>query len=298
MGFNHARYTRNVRSKSIHTVVAEQLMQSFMGDQPCEGIAAHDRGFLYGDGVFTSIRVRAGLPCLWRHHVARLQHAQQCLGLQFDLVRLSQQAFAYAEQLQHGTLKIIISRGVGARGYLPPEQPASVYFQLFSSSTRPIEPQADGLFVVDRIGSGVLQTHRLGHPMPQLVGLKSLNRLEQVLLRQALAQTAWSEALVFDQDDRLVEGVQSNCWFWRHGQWQTPSLQRTGIAGVMRAEIISRMQQHQIAFAVVELTMHELTQIDALFFCNSITGILAVDCLDGRVLETKPVDSLLCDLLS
>jgi len=273
-------------------------MQMFCHDQPCAALPPNERGFLYGDGVFTSIRVRDGLPRLWSQHVERLQQAQQRLSLRFDLALLSQQAFVYAAQLQHGTLKVIVSRGVGARGYLPPDQAAVVYFQLFPSINPSPEPRADGLFVADRIASGVLADLRLGYPMQQLVGLKTLNRLEQVLLRQALAQTTWPEALVFDQHDRLVEGVQSNCWFWRQGQWQTPALQRTGIAGVLRAEIMARMQQRQIAFARVELRLDQLDQIEALFFCNSITGILAVNCLAGRALPTKQLDSLLSDLLS
>lgn len=273
-------------------------MQMFCHDQPCDAVAPNERGFLYGDGVFTSIRVRDGSPRLWPHHLARLQQGQHGLGLPVDLEQLSQQAFAYAAQLQHGTLKIIISRGAGGRGYLPPEQPAAVYFQLFASVDLVPEPQIDGLFVAGQITSGVLLAPRLGYPMQRLVGLKTLNRLEQVLLRQALAQTPWPEGLVLDSDHRLVEGVQSNCWFWRHGQWQTPSLQHTGIAGVMRAELMTRMQQRQISFAIVEIRLHELSQIEALFFCNSITGILAVDCLDGRRLQTKPLDSLLLDLLS
>ena len=263
-----------------------------------EYISSHDRGFLYGDGLFTSVRVRDGLPRLWPHHIERLQQAQQRLGLQCDLTELTRQAFEHAAQLQHGTLKIIVSRGVGLRGYLPPDQPAAVYFQLFPSTIQVGEPQADGLFVADHIASGVLQMPRVGHVMPELAGLKTLNRLEQVLLRQALAQTSWPEGLVLDLDGMVVEGVQSNCWWRRDGQWQTPCLQRAGIAGVMRAEIMQRMQQRRIAFSQVRLHVRELVQVESLFFCNSLTGILAVSQLDGRSLQTKPVDSLLVDLLS
>lgn len=274
------------------------MMQTFHQGQPCDAIAPNDRGFLYGDGVFSSVRVREGVPRLWAHHVERMQQAQQRLGLQFDLAELSEQAFAYAAQLKHGTLKIIISRGVGQRGYLPPSQTAAVYFQLFPSAVRSDEPQADGLFVADQIASGVLQAPRLGHVMPTLAGLKTLNRLEQVLLRQALAQTTWSEGLVLDLDGVVVEGVQSNCWWLRDGQWQTPCLQRAGIAGVMRAEVMQRMQQRQIDFSQVRLHVGELSQIESLFFCNTITGVLAVNNLDGRCLPTNSIDRLLADLLS
>ena len=274
------------------------MMQTFHQRQPCDAIAPNDRGFLYGDGLFSSVRVREGVPRLWAHHIDRLQQAQQRLGLQFDLTELTRQAFEYAAQLQHGTLKIIVSRGAGQRGYLPPDQPAAVYFQLFPSAARSDEPQADGVFVVDQIASGVLQAPRLGHVMPELAGLKTLNRLEQVLLRQALVQTTWSEGLVLDLDGMVVEGVQSNCWWLREGQWQTPCLQRAGIAGVMRAEIMRRMQQRQIDFGQVRLHVGELHQIESLFFCNTITGILAVNNLDGRCLQTNSIDRLLADLLS
>jgi len=273
-------------------------MQTFYQGQRCDAIAPNDRGFLYGDGLFTSVRVREGSLRLWPHHLDRLQQAQQRLGLQFDLAELTRQAFEYAEQLHHGTLKIIVSRGVGQRGYMPPDQPAAVYFQLFPSTIQVDEPQADGLFVANHIASGVLQTPRVGHVMPELAGLKTLNRLEQVLLRQALAQTTWSEGLVLDLDGMVIEGVQSNCWWRRDGQWQTPCLQRAGIAGVMRAEIMQRMQQRQIDFSQVRLHARDLDQVESLFFCNSLTGILAVGCFDGRPLQTKLVDRLLSDLLS
>lgn len=67
---------------------------------------------------------------------------------------------------------------------------------------------------------------------------------------------------------------------------------------MMRAEIMRRMQQRQIDFGQVRLHVGELHQIESLFFCNTITGILAVNNLDGRCLQTNSIDRLLADLLS
>jgi 4-amino-4-deoxychorismate lyase len=237
-------------------------MMTIKAGQVVESIALNDRAFLYGDGCFSTIRVVAGQACLWSHHLHRLQDCQRRLGLQVELAEIEQQVQQAAQQIGQGALKIIISRGQGQRGYLPPDQPAQVYMQLFPN------PQMNDLSVLPYatpIDSGVLDL-QLGLTMPQLVGLKTLNRLEQVLLRQALAQTSWPEALVADLTGHLVEGVQSNCFFYAKGGWQTPSLARAGIAGVMRAEILQRMKQQGINCQQVDFQVAHVGQIESLLF--------------------------------
>lgn len=256
--------------------------------QIVETVALNDRAFLYGDGCFSTIRVVAGQACLWSHHLHRLRECQQRLGLQFELDEIEQKIQHAAQQIGQGALKVIISRGQGQRGYLPPDQPAQVYMQLFPNS------QMNDLSVLPYaapIDSGVLDL-QLGLTMPQLVGLKTLNRLEQVVLRQALAQTLWPEALVADLTGHLVEGVQSNCFFYAQGCWQTPSLVRAGIAGVMRAEILQRMTQQGIDCQQVEFDIKQVDQIECLFFCNALTGIVPVATLNQRPLCTERVQQL------
>ncbi len=70
--------------------------------------------------------------------------------------------------------------------------------------------------------------------MPNLAGLKTLNRFEQVLLKQEADQSNWSEALVFDIQGTVVEGVSSNCFIRINDSWITPELRYNGVHGVMR----------------------------------------------------------------
>jgi len=263
-------------------------MMTIKAGQVVESIALNDRAFLYGDGCFSTIRVVAGQACLWSHHLYRLQDCQRRLGLQVELAEIEQQVQQAAQQIGQGALKIIISRGQGQRGYLPPDQPAQVYMQLFPNL------QMNDLSVLPYaapIDSGVLDL-QLGLTMPQFVGLKTLNRLEQVLLRQALAQTSWPEALVADLTGHLVEGVQSNCFFYAQGGWQTPSLARAGIAGVMRAEILQRMKQQGINCQQVDFQVAHVGQMESLLFCNALTGIVPVATLNQRPLCTERVQQL------
>jgi 4-amino-4-deoxychorismate lyase len=269
----------------------------WLDGQRCLSMSPDERGFLYGDGLFSTMRVRQGMIGLWPHHLHRLQEGALRLGLAVDLTGLEYWLKQMAERVGDGTLKVIISRGKGLRGYLPPVQPARCYVQMMPVITTLRDCDPDGLHGALPIDSGVLQGC-LGHQAPMLAGLKTLNRLEQVLLRQVLAQTVWPEALVVDLDGMLVEGVQSNCFLLMDGVWQTPDLSKAGITGVMRAEILHRMADREIDCRISRVPVALIDRIEALFFCNALTGMVPVAQLAGRALNLSAVDSLLADLLS
>ncbi|TEU30131.1 aminodeoxychorismate lyase [Alkanindiges illinoisensis] len=263
-------------------------MISIKNGNYCQHIDCQDRAFLYGDGFFTTIRLEDGKLCLWQRHIERLIQCADQLGFNLDIEILEQQVqdFLKDHDSSFGTLKIIISRGLGERGYLPPEQSADIYIQFFPAEkpelmAKPAQP----------IDSGLLQL-TLGHVMPAIAGLKTLNRMEQVLLRQELAATKWPEALVSDIQGNLIEGVYSNCFFYMDNKWYTPLLDQAGIAGVMRAEILAQMLSDNIPHLITYIPKTVVDQIEALFFCNALTGIVPVKSLNGRPLTTQPVEQL------
>lgn len=261
-------------------------MISIKNGQDCTSIDCQDRGFLYGDGCFTTVRVQQGHALLWPRHVERLIHCAQQLSLQLDHTVVTQQVSQFLHDLPStsGTLKIIVSRGTGQRGYLPPVQAADVYLQFFPSTSAQPQPAI-------AIESGVLPLV-MGHVMPMLAGLKTLNRLEQVMLRQALANTAWPEALVADIQGNLIEGVSSNCFFYMQHTWYTPILEQAGIAGVMRAEILAQMSQQDIPHLITHIPKTAIDQIEAMFFCNALSGMVPVKVLQDRPLALAPVAAL------
>jgi len=245
----------------------------------CESIDPEDRGFLYGDGFFTTIRVIHGEPELWKRHANRLEQSASKLGFEVDWQALYAEVKARAVLLDTGVLKVIVSRGVGPRGYLAPAHQADYYVQLFPQAFNGPMPA---------IASGLLHG-QLGLLPAKLAGLKTLNRLEQVMLRQELVSTGWSEALVCDLSGQIVEGVYSNCFFRVDETWWTPPVTSSGIAGVMRAEIMARMQQHGIALKIQSLPASHIQRIEALFFCNALTGIVPASQLDLHSIDAEVV---------
>ncbi|WP_074383335.1 aminodeoxychorismate lyase [Acinetobacter pseudolwoffii] len=237
-----------------------------------------DRAFHYGDGCFSTARIRQDRVELYDRHLARLQLSNQKLSLHADLALIAEslELLRESESQLNGTLKIVLSRGVGKRGYSLPEHPADLWLFYY--------PQALHDLKYEQIQSGVLQ-QALGLTMPGLVGLKTLNRLEQVLLKQEADQRGWSEALVTDVQGGVVEGVSSNCFICINNTWITPELRYNGVFGVMRAEILQRMQDQGIACQQRYIDMEEIAHIQSLFFCNALNPMKIVTQFEQRSLD-------------
>ncbi|OAL76519.1 aminodeoxychorismate lyase [Acinetobacter sp. SFA] len=237
-----------------------------------------DRGFHYGDGCFTTARIRHNRIELYDRHLTRLQNSNQSLSLNanLDLITESLQLLGESEGKLNGTLKIVLSRGVGQRGYSLPDHPADLWLFYY--------PQDIQDFKFEQIQSGVLQ-QAVGLTMPSLVGLKTLNRLEQVLLKQEADQRGWPEAIVTDVQGGIVEGVSSNCFILIKNTWITPELRYNGVFGVMRAEILQRMQDQGIVCEQRYIGMDEISHIRSLFFCNALSPMKIVTQFEQRALD-------------
>ncbi|HET6907065.1 MAG TPA: aminotransferase class IV, partial [Rhodanobacteraceae bacterium] len=120
---------------------------------------------------------------------------------------------------------------------------------------------------------------------PRLAGTKHLNRLEQVLARAEWDDPDIVEALLFDEKDRLVSAIATNVFVARGGKLITPALDRCGVAGVAREEILARHPDTEVR----EIGREELMQADEIFLSSSVRGIVPVRELDGRAFAPGPV---------
>ncbi|NBB83328.1 MAG: aminodeoxychorismate lyase, partial [Alphaproteobacteria bacterium] len=89
--------------------------------QPGRVIEVHDRGLAYGDGLFETLAVRAGAPCRWAAHLERLAAGAVRLGIALPPPgRLRAECARISAGIDAGGVKLILTRGCGPRGYLPP----------------------------------------------------------------------------------------------------------------------------------------------------------------------------------
>ncbi|MEE2025698.1 aminodeoxychorismate lyase [Alkalimonas mucilaginosa] len=240
------------------------------------GITTGDRSFQFGDGIFTTIRVRAGVAEYWPLHLTRLQQGVTRLGFREpDWQQLSnqvQQAISAREQV----IKVVISRGHAGRGYSPAAVSGPDIY--ISTAGLPDYQRQQQL----GIGLGLARL-QLGC-QPLLAGIKHNNRLEQVLLKQELAGTCFDDLLVLDQRGFVTEAIAANVFFYRDGRWFTPLLDQAGVAGVMR-----QVLQQQLQAELVQWPLDKLQGIEALFCCNALCGVLPVHTFAEKPLQLAPV---------
>lgn len=242
-------------------------------------IPAADRGLHYGDGLFETIAVVDGAPCLWDRHAARL-HAG-CARLAIPPPREDQliaEALSLAQGVDRAVLKLIVTRGEGGRGYRPPHRPHPR--RILRLTTWPAYPETWG-------SAGVRVRYcrtRLGH-QPLLAGLKHLNRLEQVLARAEWSDPDIAEGLMLDLDGRVVEGTQTNLFALFDGRLLTPPIDRCGVAGVVRGLVLDSARA--LGLKAIEETIgpDRLARSDALFLTSSLAGMWPIRDLAGTAFE-------------
>lgn len=249
--------------------------------QPGEAVGAPaispmDRGLAYGDGVFRTLAVSDGQPEFWLKHMAKLAADCAALGIPApDPALLAAEARALLRGADRAVLKIIVTRGVGGRGYKPPEAAAPTRIVLRAPWPAYVPEMATAGVVVR------LCETRLGL-QPRLAGVKHLNRLEQVLARDEWSDPAIAEGLMQDSDGRVIEGVMSNLFVVKGGEVTTPDLARCGVAGVMRGLLLESAR-------IVDLALSEVRGADELFLTNSLIGLWPVRQFDGAAYEIGPV---------
>ncbi|MBC3767844.1 aminodeoxychorismate lyase [Neptunicella marina] len=237
---------------------------------PESQIPTTDRAMQYGDGCFTTILVEQGKPQLFSAHLQRLQNA--CSRLDITIANwtdIEAACLQKAAAITDGVLKVLISRGSGGRGYLPPQQPLPrVLFSTHELPAHYTSWQTSGI----RLG---LAKHRLA-VSASLGGLKHLNRLEQVLIKTDWPDDKPDDVLVCDHDGFMIESSASNIFWLKNGIWFTPELNNCGVEGVMRNHVAQCFEQFNIPLNIVKTKVCELESANAVFICNSLMKIVPV----------------------
>jgi 4-amino-4-deoxychorismate lyase len=244
--------------------------------KPDDQLPLSDRGLQYGDGLFETLAVKQGKPCLWQRHMDRLARGEMALGLPpSDKQQLQQEALALCEEHQQAVLKIILTRGSGGRGYAAPSscKPRRI-LTIHPWPDYPRTRYSEGIHI------GICRT-RIGRNR-QLAGHKHLNRLEQVLARSECQDASLDECLMMDEEGKVICGTQSNLFVLGEDAIYTPDLTHSGIAGVVRELVIETAQQLSIPLRVTDLDRASLSNADALFMTNSVMGVCPVARLEQR----------------
>ncbi|WP_158541164.1 aminodeoxychorismate lyase [Marinomonas piezotolerans] len=261
-------------------------MQWFLNFQTCHTIDVADRGLAYGDGLFETLYSNNGVIAHLDAHLTRLRRGFRRLHFNItteELALLNEFLLVQAERHQNIGFKIIVTRGAGGRGYMPPESPNYTWLV--------------GLFEIPDYSNYRSHGIRLGRSAIEssinrnLAGLKHLNRLENVLAKQSLNSTEY-EAVTSNALGDLVECIQSNIFWVKSGILYTPSLALGGVQGTMRHQIIKHFNG---TINIVQQPPYQLMQADEIFLTNALSGVLPVVEFNGYHLPIGPVTKTLIE---
>lgn len=249
---------------------------------PDDKIAITDRGLQYGDGLFETMVYRAGKIAFIDAHLARLSDGCKRLRIEFAQSEalnneLDKVCLNLAEN--EAIIKVIITRGSGGRGYFAASgiEPSRII------STHPLPsypPHYSETGVKVR-----LCNHTLSENIA-LAGIKHLNRLDQVLARNEWQDPAIAEGIMLDSSEHVIEGTMSNVFIVESGKLVTPKLDKSGVAGVMRSQIL--LLARELNIPVVETNIHidDFLLADEIFLSNSVIGIWPVIEIDNTNFPT------------
>ena len=215
---------------------------------PGNTINAEDRGLAYGDGVFRTLRMQSGRPVCWERQYAKLQRDSGALKISCPSALVLSSELQQLGKIQpEGVAKIVITRGVSARGYAPSAQ---------TEATRILNINPAHVFPTDFAKSGV-RMHvckvRLGHQV-LLAGIKHLNRLENVLAASEWQDQDVPEGLLTDIAGNIISGTRSNLFMLRGNILYTPNLSRCGVAGVQRDRVMDWSKQHGVTCKAADIS--------------------------------------------
>jgi 4-amino-4-deoxychorismate lyase len=259
------------------------MMRCWVNGIPEAAVSASDRGLQYGDGLFETMAVRQGRITLLGLHLARLARGCACLGIGgVNAEELHHELLRAAAEPRAGVIKLIVTRGPQTRGYRPSPE---------AMPTRIITTHPDPEYPADWGRTGVqlrLCTTRLS-AQSQLAGLKHLNRLEQVLARQEWSGSVPQEGLMLDAGGRVIGGTMCNVFACMEGALVTPSIERCGVAGVMREAVLALAESLGIVCLQRELPLEELLRAQEIFLTNALIGIWPVARLEDHSYPVGPV---------
>ncbi|MEM0514719.1 aminodeoxychorismate lyase [Pseudoalteromonas sp. YIC-827] len=250
------------------------MTKTIINGQPGHLIDINDRGLNYGDGFFTTAKVVNAKVQLWPLHLARLSECARRLGfgdldfaaLEQDVAQLLNTCEGSREHPleQPAVLKVLYTRGSGGRGYAPPSdvQPTRILSLL---------PYPDAYKDIAQKGLSLSVAKTRLAQQPLLAGLKTLNRLEQVFIKQEAAQKNSDDLLVLDTTDKVIETSSANLLMYKQGQWYTPSLDQAGVQGVYLAHLQERMPVIRC-----QLNLAQVLSMDTVFCCNSLMGLVPI----------------------
>ena len=248
-------------------------------------ISVFDRGFMYGDGVFETLRIYNGKPFLFDRHIGRLSHG---LGSLFIGDK-----YSFSEYLEHtrelieennvteGVLRIQATRGPGKRGYSTTgNYDPTVLISLHEAPN--VDPNnASPVKLATSIQ--VLSDH------DPFSTLKTTNKLANIVALREAEKAGMDDALLTNHNGNITEASGSNVFWVKGNALFTPPVSSGCLSGITRGMILELAITMNLPTAQQDITPTQLGDAESVFLTNSVREIQPVIQIDGKSITISPL---------
>jgi branched-chain amino acid aminotransferase len=237
-----------------------------------------NRGFLFGDGFFESMRIFENQILLEELHLKRIQRSAALLQLNCD-DNFLQQLTTDIKQLcsstnlnHHARVRVSIYRdGAG----------------LYASSSNEINylitaNQLDSFYQFSENGLSIGIYDEQFKAPGKYSCLKSLSSQLYVMASIYAQQNKFDEVVILNHERNCIEGNTSNLFIIKNNRIYTPPVSDGSVDGVFRNYLIDILQKENYELKIQSISIDDLQHADEIFFCNAVRGIRWVDHLNSK----------------
>jgi branched-chain amino acid aminotransferase len=255
-------------------------------------VSVNDRGFLYGDGLFETLRAEAGRVLYLPEHLERLEASARVFNLPFPGAvpwqeRLAALLAANGLNLSPARIKILLSRGEAAGLGLPSSSRPTLL--IWAQPYTPPGPTnyAEGwpVAVFPQGRSTFVGRH------------KSLNYLFYLAARQYALDRGAKEALILDSDGLVSEGAATGLVYLHQGRYFTPA-SASALPGVTLAVLGRGLSALDLTLEPRPTSVAQLQEAQGLWLANSLMGLMPVAAIDGTSVPLSEATAFLQGVLS
>ena len=250
-------------------------------------VSVLDRGFLYGDSVFETLRAYGGRPFMLKAHLERLARSAAALEIEIPM-SLEQLRSAVYSALEGNTLKdayirVMVSRGTGPPGFDPTDETTPTLVVL----ARQINVYPDSMYSE---GVRLIVSTIRRNPAEALdPAVKSGNFLNNIRAKAEASRAGAFEAVMLNMHGLLAECTASNLFFVKDEVLHTPSTRVGILDGITRGMIIHQARQLGVEVHEGEYALERLLEAREVFLTNTTTEVMPVRQVEDRTFRIGPL---------
>ena len=243
-------------------------------------VSVFDRGFLYGDGVFETLRIYNGIPFMLDEHMERLIAGLKALRFQKlpAGIKVYASRVIEANKINNGILRITVTRGEVVTGIDPLAcMEPTVVITATEGVPYPEESYLKGF-------RAVIANIKKDRNSP-LCRVKSANFLTHILAKGEAADAGVDEALMLNYEGFLTEATVSNLFLLKGNSLLTPSVESGILPGVTRRAVIELSREMGLKVEEVEIRHEELFEANEAFLTNSLLEVMPLIEVDRQAIS-------------